>query len=385
MGKLEELNLVKSFIFNDDVQQTLSSINDNLMDFNILEITGMGNQEIKHSNILGWLFDDSEHNLEYYILDGFLKKVIEVNRENYQNNEVLDSLQSYIYLAEDKKNITIYREKDHIDLLIVDEANKVVIAIENKVDASERIDGEDGGQLKTYEKSIKNKYNKYDKYFIFLTINLEEPSREIWLKSSHSMIINIIENTLKTKEITTKTQIILESYVDLLKRNGIVPDERLKELCEKIWKDEKYREAFEVIINNRPSKKEMILKVIKSEKITLLEEKIMSGVLNIFLSLNEESPLVYRIIYNTKGKGLGYVVVIKPPLLDLAPPSQYEKLKYHNKSLTLISKDDSQFGYKYFTKFTGYFLEDEDITEDKIVSLLEQLREHDKQFINTDE
>jgi len=57
----------------------LSNINDNIMDFNILEITGMGAQEIKHSNILGWLFDDCEHNLEYEILDNFLKKVISDN------------------------------------------------------------------------------------------------------------------------------------------------------------------------------------------------------------------------------------------------------------------------------------------------------------------
>ncbi len=131
-GNENDIKLVKDFIFNDDVQHILSSINDNLMDFNILEITGMGNQEIKHSNILGWLFDDSEHNLEYHILDNFLKKVIEENRKDTVDNIALDNLQSYIYLSEKKKDITIYREKDNIDLLIVDEANKVIITIENK-------------------------------------------------------------------------------------------------------------------------------------------------------------------------------------------------------------------------------------------------------------
>ena len=125
MSDTEKTNSVQDFIFDDEVQNILSKINDNVMDFNILEITGMGSQEIKHSNILGWLFDDSEHSLEYQILDNFLKKVIELNSNN--------DLQSYLYLSNKKRDITIYREKDNIDLLIVDESNKIVITIENKI------------------------------------------------------------------------------------------------------------------------------------------------------------------------------------------------------------------------------------------------------------
>lgn len=254
-NKDEDIKLVKDFIFNDNVQNVLSSINDNLMDFNILEITGMGNQEIKHSNILGWLFDDSEHNLEYHILDNFLKKIIEENRKE-PDNKPLDELQSYIYLSEKKKEITIYREKGNIDLLIVDEANKVVITIENKVYASERRDGNDGGQLQKYKKSIDKKYNnEYEKYFIFLTIDLEEPSKgnEKWMIANHQMVTDVIEEILETKiELTMKTTIILESYVDILKRNGIVEDEKLEILCKKIWDNPEYKKALEIINNYKP-------------------------------------------------------------------------------------------------------------------------------------
>ena len=69
----DNFNLIKNFIFDDEVQKLFEDINNNVLDFNILEITGMGNQEIKHSNILGWLFSDAEHNLEYKILESFLK------------------------------------------------------------------------------------------------------------------------------------------------------------------------------------------------------------------------------------------------------------------------------------------------------------------------
>lgn len=241
---MSEIDTVENFIFNDEVQNILSEINDNVMDFNILEITGMGSQEIKHSTILGWLFDDSEHNLEYQILDNFLKKVIELDSNN--------DLQSYLYLSNKKRDITICREKDNIDLLIVDESNKIVVTIENKVHASERTEGEDGGQLQKYENIINDKYNeKYKKYFIFLTIDSEEPSKENWLKANHQMIANAIEDLLKTKEVTIKTKIVLESYVDLLKRNGMVEDKKLKELCEKIWHNKKYANALDILIENK--------------------------------------------------------------------------------------------------------------------------------------
>jgi len=263
MNNKTKLKSVQDFIFNDNVQNILSEINDNVMNFNILEITGMGSQEIKHSNILGWFFDDSEHNLEHQILDNFLKKVIELNKNH--------DLQSYLYLSNKTKNITIYREKDNIDLLIIDESNKIIITIENKLYADERIevsncDGEELGQLACYEKRINSKYNDdYKKYFIFLTINLEEPSEENWLRANHQMITDVIDNILETKEITSKTKIILESYVDLLKRNGIVTDKKLEKLCKQIWANKDYRNALKILINNEPSNHKIISNVIISK------------------------------------------------------------------------------------------------------------------------
>ena len=256
------------------------------MDFNILEITGMGNQEIKHSNILGWLFDDSEHNLEYHILDNFLKKVIEENRKDSRHKSVLDNLQSYIYLSEKKKDITIYREKDNIDLLIIDEANKVIIIIENKVYATERTNGKDGGQLNKYEDSIKQKYNnEYKKYFIFLTIDLEEPSSNKWIKANHQMITDVIEEILKTKiDITMKTIIILESYVDILKRNGIVADEKLEILCKKIWDIPEYKRALEIINNFKPD--------IFNDISNYLQEKL--GEYNSYIELDDSTRSYIR-------------------------------------------------------------------------------------------
>jgi len=234
--KSKELKTIEEFIFDDNVQVTLEKIKNSVMNFNILEITGMGSQEIKHSNILSWMLSDSEHNLGYKILEGFLKKVIEV----HEVDAATDFLKHYVYLPNNKRNITIYREKDNIDLLIVDNANKVIIAIENKVYASERVAGKGGGQLKTYFGIVNDKYKDFkNKYFIYLTIDQSLPTttenQNIWLCATHEMIGQVVEDVTKSQNLSSKTEIILTSYIDLLKRRNIMEDKNLEELCRKIW------------------------------------------------------------------------------------------------------------------------------------------------------
>ena len=281
---MEKLKLIEKFIFNDEVQDILSKINDKIMNFNILEITGMGDYEIRHSNILSSLFGANEHNLQYEILDSFLKKDI----ENSLDENKKDKLKHYLYLQNQKRDITIYREKDNIDLLIVDEENKKIFVIENKVNAYERVDGEDGGQLQKYENIVNAKYDKsYEKYFIFLTKDSQKPSKDYWLVASYQMIADVIENILKTKELTQKTKIVLESYVDLLKRRGIVADKKLEELCRQIWANENYKNALEILCKNKPTNHKIISDLI-------IKELENIGINNIKLYANKNNDLIFK-------------------------------------------------------------------------------------------
>ena len=84
--------------------------------------------------------------------------------------------------------------------------------------------------------------------FIFLTINSQTSSQKSWLVAAYQMIADVIENILNTKELTQKTKIVLESYIDLLKRRGIVADKELEELCRQIWANEEYSEAIEDMV-----------------------------------------------------------------------------------------------------------------------------------------
>ena len=261
---MENYEELENFIFDDNVQDILDKIKNSVMNFNILEITGMGSQEIKHSNILAWMFSNSEHNLEYKILEDFLKKIVEFN----EVSEATTFLKHYIYLPEKDKNITIYREKDNIDLLIVDNANKVVIAIENKVYANERSDGKDGGQLKNYCKIVDENYKNFkNKIFIYLTIDGLSPESEenqkIWLNATHEMIGEAVEDILEKQTILPKAEMILTSYVDLLKRRNIMSDKNLEELCKKIW--DKNSKALDILFRYRTTNLDKLYDLIASK------------------------------------------------------------------------------------------------------------------------
>ena len=262
MTDKEKLALIQDFTSKKEVQDFIDKVNNSLMEFNILKITGMGTQEIKHSHLLAWMFGDNEHKFQYKILDSFLQKVIKLFQEEKEEEEKnksdkdvkvkIKELQNYISTPYSKRNAKIYREKDDIDLLIVDEAHQIVITIENKVFAPERVKKDKKkGQLATYEQVITEKYKNFEKYFIFLTQDLREAKstdiNEKWLKANYQMISNSLDILMETNETDEKTKLVLESYIDLLKRSNIVEDKELKRLCNEFWKKKENREAIKIL------------------------------------------------------------------------------------------------------------------------------------------
>lgn len=258
-----DYEIVKEFIFNDEVQRLLDEISNNTMAFNILEITGMGEHEIRHSNLLSWFFGDNEHGLRYKIFEGFLEKVI----ENNSDCEFIDELKYYLYLNDKERNLTIYREKNSIDILIVDESNKFVFTIENKLNAPERIDGKDGGQLKKYYEYINKNYrDKYKKYFIYLTIDNSYPSEgnEGWLLATHEMVGQTVEQILTKNNVNKQTNLLLSSYLDLLKRRNIMEDKKLEKICEQIWA--KNTKALDILYNYRKTDLDRFYDIVLEDK-----------------------------------------------------------------------------------------------------------------------
>jgi hypothetical protein len=254
-----DLEILKEFINDKEVQEKLDAIKNSVMDLNIFEITGLGNQEIKHSNTLAWLFGDNEHGLKYQILEEFLKFILE-NGDNA--SESYANLEKYLTNpANPEKHIRILRESDNIDILLIDENNKFVITIENKVEA-----GESEEQLFKYREFIDDKYKNFERIYIFLTkdgrLPKDKSEQGRWLTATYKMIGKSIENSLKNNKLPQETNIILSSYIDLLKRRNIMEDDILQTACNDIWNNQEYKKALEILISHRETNLDILYKLI---------------------------------------------------------------------------------------------------------------------------
>lgn len=219
--------------------------------FNIFETLKIEKTEIRHSNVLQWLMDPYEtHGLGQKFVRNFISDVYKKNKALY-NKMGIKSEDIFLF---DYNDITTYREKKHIDILLVNEENKLVVIIENKVDSKEH-----GNQLENYENAVENEYKNYKKMYVFLSKENQESSRnEIWGEYSYHDIHDLISNVLDdTKE---EVKIFLANYNDVIRRN-IMTDEKLKKICEDIYK--KHSKALDLIFEYRPDKLSEIGDVLK--------------------------------------------------------------------------------------------------------------------------
>ncbi len=154
--------------------------------------------------------------------------------------------------------------------MLIDENNKFVVTIENKVEADE-----DEEQLLKYRKFIDDKYKDFKRIYIFLTkdgrLPEEETEQDWWLIATYKIIGDSIEYLLKNNNPPQKANIILSSYVDLLKRKNIMSNEKLQNLCEQIW--DKYEKELQILINYKKTKidklYDFIINTLKNNNIPL--------------------------------------------------------------------------------------------------------------------
>jgi len=228
MNKQEE-QVYKFFINNEKLESLRARLNE----FNPFKILKIEDHEIRHSNVLAWLFNPAEnHNLDDKILKKFILTVA-----SSSDNE--DALSDEIHLLDIEqsnfRDAEIYREQDHIDILIISKQCKLVIAIENKIYSEEH-----SNQLNRYLDIINTKYSNFKIIPIYLTLYGDKPSSLNYCSASYRDLLKIIEfniNLYKDK-ISLDSFNFIQYYLKTL-REKIVVDEKLKELCRSIYTDNK--------------------------------------------------------------------------------------------------------------------------------------------------
>lgn len=235
----EQVKELEDFIFNNEELEKLESIVDK---FNIFSSLGIINQEIRHSNFLAWLLDPNEtHNLSDYFTTSFLK--LATFNNTHQNPDLnlidIDTL--------DLSKIQVHREWNNIDVLLVDDEQKLVCVIENKVDSKEH-----SNQLLKYRKVVESNYPDYRKLYVYLTVYGEEPENEKeYIPISYGDVSKLIETLLERKEsqMNDEINVFIKHYNEMVKRY-IMEESEVQELCEQLYK--KHKKALDLIFKHKP-------------------------------------------------------------------------------------------------------------------------------------
>lgn len=232
--------------------------------FNLFDVLKISRMEIRHSNMLAWLLNPNEN---HGLGDAFLKAIVQIVVQNDDNGRynVLETLLIDFY------SFVVYREWKNIDILLVSDAEKFLIAIENKIDSHEHDD-----QLKKYRDTLATDYPNYRKMYLYLTPEGEEPNdTDYWDTLSYRDVVEALSEQRDTTELTPDVALVVENYLDVLRRD-IVEDEKLIEICNKIYA--KHKKALDLIFEHRIDGRTRLVDIVKTVLETLSQENVIIAV-----------------------------------------------------------------------------------------------------------
>lgn len=200
-----------------------------LSKFNIFHATGMKNQEIKHTQFLGYLLDPNEsHGLKDEFLIRFIQSLpnrVSVNMLDFNLSYARVIKEKSFFEIENNNNQTSKKKKKiRIDLIIeipsLSECEKIyVFTIENKIRAAE---GEN--QLKKYKDTVNSEYpGAKERIFLYLNISEDEVSDDTWIPIRYSeTIIPAVSALIEDQRETLSDYMIfiLKDYIEFINQEG---------------------------------------------------------------------------------------------------------------------------------------------------------------------
>ena len=267
MDKLEQKQKLEQLLLSEDLEE----LNNHTNQFNVFNALKLQNNEIRHSNFLGWLMTPYEnHELGDYFLKEFLKSAI----KNFSSDENTEIELKDIAFA-DLSDAEIRREYKNIDILIISPQNNFLCIIENKIWT-----GEHDNQLSRYADIIDKEFSSYKKLYIFLTPGIEmecelikrdiDNSKSVhYIPMSYKQVYEVINKVLKfkSKHLNNEVKIFIEHYQKMIERNIMGnTDKEIVDLCRKIYRENKA--AIDLIIENSDSKADIFeaLKEVLNER-----------------------------------------------------------------------------------------------------------------------
>lgn len=250
-ARVERVEVVRTeslealIVGNPDFEEIEKSLNV----FCPFEAIGMVRQEIRHAHFLAYCLDPQRpHGFGSDCLRALMRTVAVAYRVRAEGVEgEITPLDVHLM---DIEQARIRREWRRIDLLVVIDEEKLVVAIELKIDASEH-----SGQLSRYRETVTHDWPAADGWrhlYLFLTKagdDASEEAAEDWLPIDLEAVASELEQVVSRQAGSTEARALLAAYVSMLRRHHLT-DNRLKDLAEKLWAQ--HREALEFLVSHKP-------------------------------------------------------------------------------------------------------------------------------------
>lgn len=236
--------------------------------FNIFDVLKISKTEIRHSNMLGWLLDPNEN---HGFGDAFVKAIF----QRIVENDTLGKYDVFQVLLSDMYSFSVLREWKNIDILLVSNEEKIILAIENKVRSHEH-----SNQLNRYRTILEHEYPDYSRFYVYLTPDGEEPSDTVnWDVLTYTDVVEVLEDLVNQVQVQKDISGMINNYIEVIRRD-IVEDQKLIEVCNKIYN--KHRKALDLIFANRIDG----------------EAQIRRAIIDALTKLGEEGKIIYDADWN---------------------------------------------------------------------------------------
>jgi hypothetical protein len=239
---LDERSLERLFLDNKAFEEVASALDI----FCPFDAVGMDRQEIRHGFFLRYILDPHRpHGFGADCLRGFMWASAAALRD--VDGIGVSPLDVHLM---DLDSAIVEREYSSIDPLIQIPAEKVVVAVELKIDATEH-----SGQLGRYRRIIEKEFPEQDGWrqvFLFLTKRGDDPSEDDgagWQSLPLEGVVEMLERVIAKGSGQPEARTMLGAYVGMLRRKHLT-DPRMEELARGLWRE--HREVLDFLISRRP-------------------------------------------------------------------------------------------------------------------------------------
>jgi hypothetical protein len=212
--------------------------------FNVFETIGFVSQEVMHSRFLAFLLDPQQsHGLGNSFLEVFLRMVsMSTKGASLPSFDITGSGD----LDRTRVRTEVYTGDGRIDILLLNEAEKWAMIIENKVWTFEHHD-----QLDRYYRFVEEAHPSWQILGVYLTPFGQAPTHGAYLPFNYSALCEIVDGVLRNcgPAVSQDVRVSMEHYTQMVRRR-IVADPEIINLCRDMYR--KHQRAFDLVYKYRP-------------------------------------------------------------------------------------------------------------------------------------